>query len=83
MALIRVEKFEDFAKLAEQNATASTHVLVTDGASYAWLVPIVTSQHRHYILLEAVSEEDVKRAIEWARGKNIKIVHGSVELRTC
>jgi hypothetical protein len=79
MALIRVTAIEDFVRAADANATPTSHIVITDGITYVWLVPAVTSQHRHYIYYEG-GEDEVKKLLSILSSKGFKVVHGTVEL---
>ena len=82
VALFEPEGVEDLKHMVEANCSPSTHIVVTDNATEVWVVPVVTSHHRHYI--HFVGDEDsVKKAIEWLKSKSFRIVRGRVELRTC
>ena len=80
MAVIKTSSKNDFIVAAQYNTNPGTHIMVTDEATFAWLVPIVTSQHRHYIYFEG-NEEDVQALVAWARENKYKVVRGKVELK--
>ena len=44
------------------------------------MVPVVTSQHRHYIRYMPDSEENLKKILEWLRSKGYSVVEGMIEL---
>ena len=52
MALIRVDNVDHFKTAVQLNCRPETHMAVTDNVATVIMVPIVTSQHRHYIILE-------------------------------
>jgi len=81
MARIYPYSLDDFRDAVLANCNPSTHMVVTDGATYVYVVPIVTSQHRHYIILQDVDEETVQKALEWLRRQGFKIIRGRVELQ--
>ena len=81
MARIYPQTIDDFKEAVIANCNPATHMAVTDNATYVYLVPIVTSQHRHYIILLDVDEETVQKALEWLRRQGFKIIRGRVELQ--
>lgn len=80
MAVLRVQSPEDFKKVLEMNCDIATHVIMTDEISYVAAVPVVTSAHRHYIILEA-DEEALTPLIEELRKRGYKVVKGKIEFR--
>ena len=81
MARIYPRTLNDFYTAVQMNCTPQTHLAVTDRATYVILVPIVTSQHRHYIVLQDVTEEEVTKALEWLQAHGYKVIEGRVELQ--
>ena len=81
MAILYPESVEDFKQMVSANCQPTTHMAVTDGATYIVMVPVVTSQHRHYIVLEA-EEDKVKQVLDWLRAAGYRIVRGRVEFKT-
>ena len=81
MARIYPSSFEDFREAVVANCNPTTHMIVTDNATYIYVVPIVTSQHRHYIILQDVDEETIQKALEWLRKQGFRIIRGRVELQ--
>ena len=66
--------------MVESNCKPDTHMAVTDNATYIVMVPIVTSQHRHYIILEA-EEETIQNLLSWLKKQGYKIARGRVEFK--
>lgn len=82
MAILYPESPEDFKAMVKANCKSDTHMAVTDGATYIVMVPVVTSQHRHYIVVEGFDEDVVKQLLDWLRSEGYRIVRGRVELKT-
>jgi len=82
MAIIRVNSIEDLKKVLTEVIYGSrrAYICVTDEVAQLWLVPKVTSRHRHYYYLES-TEEDVKKAVEEVKKYNIPIIHGTVGIK--
>ena len=83
MALIKTHRLEDFKKLVSKNCTSTSHVAVTDYATYVVMTPTVTSHHRHYIHLEPGDESTIKDAVEWLKREGYDVIEGEVEVKTC
>lgn len=81
MARIYPQSLEDFREAVVANCNPQTHMAITDLATYVYVVPIVTSQHRHYIILQDVDEETIVKALEWLRKQGFRIIRGRVELQ--
>ena len=81
MAILRARSGEDFKQMVRANCKPKTHMAVTDNATYIVMVPVVTSQHRHYIILESV-ETEVKPIVDWLRKSGYTVVEGEVEFKT-
>ena len=59
MALIRLWKSQDLQKLIDKKIVSpDTHIIVVRFSTF-YFVPIVTSRHRHYIILKANRSEGV------------------------
>ena len=59
MALIRLFNSKDLQKLVDKKiVTPETHIIVVRFNTF-YFVPIVTSRHRHYIILRARRSEGV------------------------
>ena len=80
MAILYPSEPDDFKTMVQANCTPESHMAVTDEATYVVMVPIVTSQHRHYIVYEGI-EDEVKPLVAWLRERGYKIARGRVELR--
>ena len=80
MAILYPESLEDFKQMVLANCQPTSHMAVSDSATYIVMVPIVTSQHRHYIVLEA-EEDTVKQLLDWLRSQGYRITRGRVEFK--
>ena len=77
MAVISVFSKEDFLKFVER-LPPRAYTAVTDEMTYVWLVPVVTSNHRHYIRLDLKEDgtwKEIRIALE---DKGIPIIKGHV-----
>jgi len=77
MAVINVFSKDDFLRFADV-LPARAYTVVTDEATYVWLVPVVTSNHRHYVRLDIEDEavwDEVKRKL---RERGFTIIRGHV-----
>lgn len=81
MAILYPETPDDFKQMVASNCQPTTHMAVTDHATYIIMVPVVTSQHRHYIVLEA-EEDVVKQVLGWLKTHGYRIARGRVEFKT-
>jgi len=79
MAVIRVNSIEDLKKVLVDviYGIRRAYICVTDEVAQLWLVPKVTSRHRHYYYLES-TEEDIKNAIREVEKYSIPIIRGTV-----
>jgi predicted glycosyltransferase len=80
VAVIRVHRFDEFRRLVARNCTLNSHIAITDNATYVVMTPVVTSQHRHYVCLEA-DEDSVKKAVEWLAREGFEVIEGEIELK--
>ena len=87
MAVFYPDSPDDMKRFVELNCNPSTHIVITDAdeADYIIVAPVVTSQHRHYVVVEPGSwdPEKVNTMVKWLRDKGYRIVHGRFELRAC
>ena len=81
MARLYPAGLEDFKKTVLKNCNPATHMVYTDEATYIYVIPVVTSQHRHYIVLVDVDEVTIQKAIEWLRKQGFEVARGRVELQ--
>jgi len=59
MALIRLWKSQDLQKLIDKKVvTPETHIIIVRYNTF-YFTPVVTSRHRHYIILRARRSEGV------------------------
>jgi len=77
MAVINVFSKDDFERLLKL-LPARAYVAVTDEVSYVWLVPTVTSAHRHYVRLDIRDEETWKEIKAKLEAHGFKIIRGHV-----
>jgi len=79
VAVIRLNSLEDLKKILQVVIYGSrrAYICVTDEVAQVWLVPKVTSRHRHYYYLET-TEKEVKEALKEIAKYDIPIIHGSV-----
>ena len=77
MAVINVFSKEDFLEFVNA-LPPKAYVAVTDEVSYVWLVPIVTSNHRHYVRPEIKDESSWKEIRAKLESKGFRIVHSHV-----
>jgi len=78
MCIITPFSINDFLELVER-LPSKAYIVVTDEMSYVWLVPTVTTRHRHYVKLE-IREDDWKKLKPILESKGFKIVRGNVSL---
>ncbi len=77
MAVINVFSKEDFLEFAGI-LPPKAYVVVTDEVSYVWLVPVVTSNHRHYVRLELKDDTTWREVKAKLESRGFKILHGHV-----
>lgn len=77
MAVINVFSKDDFIKFTDI-LPPKAYVAVTDEATYVWLVPIVTSNHRHYVRLDIRDESTWREIKARLESKGFRIVHGHI-----
>ena len=77
--MIRLNSLEDLKKILDVVIYGSrrAYICVTDNVAQLWLVPKVTSRHRHYYYLEA-TEKEIEKALNEVKKYNIPIINGSV-----
>lgn len=78
MAVINVTEKEDFIRVIREDIPPKAYKAVTDELTYVWLVPKVTSRHRHYYRLDLKDEgewEEIKKELIKA---GIGIIRGHV-----
>jgi len=79
MALIRVYDVKDFWQAVQLNCRPETHMVVTDEVSIVMMVPIVTSQHRHYIMIKLDDEKKVSEVLKRLKEQGFRVIVGEVE----
>jgi len=77
MAVINVFSKGDFLKILEK-IPPKAYIVVTDTETYVWLVPTVTSHHRHYVRLDIKGNEEWKEIQKRVEERDILIIKGHV-----
>ena len=80
MVVIHTTSLEDFLKAVEKNTNPRTHFVLLEEGGYLVLVPVVTSRHRHYIVLDA-SGEEIEKARVLLEKRGYQVIVGSIEWR--
>ena len=77
--MIRLNSLDDLRKILQVVIYGSrrAYICVTDEVAQVWLVPKVTSRHRHYYYLET-TEKEVKEALKEISKYDIPVIRGSV-----
>ena len=78
VARIFVKTLDDFKKVVKANAKTQTHMAIDEPQGYLILVPVVTSSHRHYIILDS-DEETKEQAKKWLEQEGFEIVSGNID----
>jgi len=81
MAIITIAVKEDFEKIVK-SIPRHAYMAVTDKATYIWLVPKVTSRHRHYYVYSTRIEKEIDELLTMIKTLGITIIEGSVTFRS-
>ena len=77
MAIITLMTLEDFKKILRY-VSPDSHLAVSDGVSYIWLVPMKSSKHRHYYFFKSPSANQVEEALKLLRNIGLEQIQGEV-----